>query len=661
MTEIADLQVQLQLQAEQFKKGVAQANRSLDRMERNSRKTNTAVNKMQKGMAGLGRVAIGLAGTLGGMFTGAQVKAAIDYADALGKAAETLGFTTKELQEYRLAADLAGLNTSQLESNLTAFVKRVGEAKAGVGPLISGLKGMDAELLEGLKAANSQAEALQLVKDAMDGAATASDRARIANAAFSRAGVAMGRFFQSLDEAKTKAEELGLILSEDLTSASAILNDELAILTTQVGTKFKTAFIQAGIAVAEFFDIFTNEDAVAARVEEIEGVITNLVNQRSRFEQVFRNDPEALASNTSYLSILEQINFQEAKLLEVRGQIKKIKEVTGGPTPEEEAAAAEAERVAAALQAEADAAQEASDKLQKYAETLTLAANPAYAFEQAMIDINAALAAGFIDGDTYRSTVISVQEALFSVGTTAKDTAKSIEELALEIQSSVDPSIDFFAEMDVLNRVFEAGAINADTYRLKVLQLQEVFDNSDGITEQKGMWEELGESINFTIDLNKSFADNMKSIASSVISELLRIIATQKLLNLVMGSFGGGGGAPAATQAQGGAWINGVQAFAHGGVVGSPTFFGMAGGKTGLMGEAGPEAIMPLSRDASGDLGVKMNVNVHNHASGVAAVEVEQGDRNGEINVIINRIAQDIARGGGKVSGALERTYNVRR
>lgn len=45
--------------------------------------------------------------------------------------------------------------------------------------------------------------------------------------------------------------------------------------------------------------------------------------------------------------------------------------------------------------------------------------------------------------------------------------------------------------------------------------------------------------------------------------------------------------------------------FANGGVVSGPTTFPMRGG-TGLMGEAGPEAIMPLSRGADGKLGVRM-------------------------------------------------------
>ncbi len=57
--------------------------------------------------------------------------------------------------------------------------------------------------------------------------------------------------------------------------------------------------------------------------------------------------------------------------------------------------------------------------------------------------------------------------------------------------------------------------------------------------------------------------------------------------------------------ANGGSFSNGrVQAFANGGVVNGPTTFPMRGG-TGLMGEAGPEAIMPLTRGTDGKLGVR--------------------------------------------------------
>src|SRR5690606_12224979 len=57
--------------------------------------------------------------------------------------------------------------------------------------------------------------------------------------------------------------------------------------------------------------------------------------------------------------------------------------------------------------------------------------------------------------------------------------------------------------------------------------------------------------------------------------------------------------------ANGGSFAQGrVMPFAQGGIVSSPTPFPMRGG-TGLMGEAGPEAIMPLARGADGRLGVR--------------------------------------------------------
>ncbi|MBL4646083.1 MAG: phage tail tape measure protein [Rhizobiales bacterium] len=47
-----------------------------------------------------------------------------------------------------------------------------------------------------------------------------------------------------------------------------------------------------------------------------------------------------------------------------------------------------------------------------------------------------------------------------------------------------------------------------------------------------------------------------------------------------------------------------IQPFADGGVVSAPSYFPMSGG-LGLMGEAGPEAIMPLARGPDGRLGVR--------------------------------------------------------
>ena len=101
------------------------------------------------------------------------------------------------------------------------------------------------------------------------------------------------------------------------------------------------------------------------------------------------------------------------------------------------------------------------------------------------------------------------------------------------------------------------------------------------------------------IDGTTSVKDAFKSMASEIIKELYRVLVVQQMVNAAKGFFG---------FADGGAFSGGsqIEAYANGGVVGSPTTFPMAGGKTGLMGEAGPEAIMPLKRGSNGKLGVQM-------------------------------------------------------
>ncbi|MCO2180211.1 phage tail tape measure protein [Pseudomonas aeruginosa] len=117
-----------------------------------------------------------------------------------------------------------------------------------------------------------------------------------------------------------------------------------------------------------------------------------------------------------------------------------------------------------------------------------------------------------------------------------------------------------------------------------------------------------------------SFSDFAKSILADMARIATRAAASQALSSLFGGFFGGGNAAVqsgvdnlvsnSGLFANGGAFAGGVQMFATGGaftnsVVSTPTAFGMSGGRLGVMGEAGPEAVMPLTRTSSGALGVR--------------------------------------------------------
>lgn len=101
--------------------------------------------------------------------------------------------------------------------------------------------------------------------------------------------------------------------------------------------------------------------------------------------------------------------------------------------------------------------------------------------------------------------------------------------------------------------------------------------------------------------------DALETVANTIADQVYSIAikpVTGALGGLLAQGVGGlmGAGMPFAN---GGAFSQGrVMPFAKGGVVSSPTGFPMRGGM-GLMGEAGPEAIMPLTRGPDGRLGVQ--------------------------------------------------------
>jgi phage-related minor tail protein len=125
--------------------------------------------------------------------------------------------------------------------------------------------------------------------------------------------------------------------------------------------------------------------------------------------------------------------------------------------------------------------------------------------------------------------------------------------------------------------------------------------------------------------------------------------------------------------AKGGAFDYGIPAFAKGGaftnqIVDSPTLFKFARG-TGLMGEAGPEAIMPLKRDSNGNLGVRaqggssnVEVVVNNYSTAQAETRETTDSRgNRRIEVIVgDMVAQEVSKTGSATQNAFSSTYGTR-
>jgi hypothetical protein len=179
--------------------------------------------------------------------------------------------------------------------------------------------------------------------------------------------------------------------------------------------------------------------------------------------------------------------------------------------------------------------------------------------------------------------------------------ARRAKELQFQIEEQLRQSGQMATEEAIQNAAAKIAAEEAvnETLRRQQEQMQQI---------GQVMENALTSAFMAIVDGTKSAEDAFKDMARAIISELFKVLVVQQLVGQFKSGGGGILGALAGglnMNANGNAFMGGnVVPFARGGVVGSPTMFPMAGGRTGLMGEAGPEAIMPLKRGKDGKLGV---------------------------------------------------------
>lgn len=235
-----------------------------------------------------------------------------------------------------------------------------------------------------------------------------------------------------------------------------------------------------------------------------------------------------------------------------------------------------------------------------------------------------------------------------------------LEELNLKIQET----------QRLLGELYFTKGVNSEEFikaKNELVQLQTTAKNvNTAITSQVGVdWANISESIKSNLSsailtplqegesafdrLAKIGLNAVQLVGQEIIKNLMEQITLEKTLAAIktagkaIGSLFGFG------FKDGAAFKNGnVIPYAKGGVVSKPTIFPMANGGTGLMGEAGAEAVMPLRRMSNGRLGVEaennngkaVNVNIYNQSG--ANVETRKRD-DGSMDIFIRKVNEALS------------------
>lgn len=168
-----------------------------------------------------------------------------------------------------------------------------------------------------------------------------------------------------------------------------------------------------------------------------------------------------------------------------------------------------------------------------------------------------------------------------------------------ELQDQADGLRDSLSDAAAMTATFDA--------ELKRMRLALAETGKDVKTLERGLSSGLKRAFDGVVLDGMKASDALRTVANSMIKTTYNAA-----IKPVTDHFGGlmAQGVGGLMQGvlpfeNGGGFAQGrVMPFAKGGVVSGPMMFPMRGG-TGLMGEAGPEAIMPLARGSDGKLGVR--------------------------------------------------------
>jgi lambda family phage tail tape measure protein len=200
----------------------------------------------------------------------------------------------------------------------------------------------------------------------------------------------------------------------------------------------------------------------------------------------------------------------------------------------------------------------------------------------------------------------------------AQKDAESLEKSFNSLYESLNPLVklsrEYSEDTNILNNALEKQLATSDQIVLAQATLDEEYvaakEAITGLTEATSIWGDVAETAvnDFASGFSTTLVDGIMEgelafdeFARSFLANIAQMIIEAQILAAIKSITG-----VVAASAKGNVIQAGeVLPFAKGGVVSSPTVFPMANG-IGLMGEAGPEAIMPLKRGNDGRLGVEV-------------------------------------------------------
>ena len=615
---VGALRVELSANHAAFESDLSKAKKAA---EASARGITAAMNKVKDSFSDtitkinqFGGMAALAAGTGFAMF----IKKSIDTADQISEMSQKIGISTESLSTLKYAAEMTGANLESLGKGFIRLSKNAAEAADGTGTAKDTFTALGVSLKNEQGALRSSEDILKDIATKFRALPDGIEKTNAAVQIFGRAGAdlipTLNEGANRLEALQQRARDLGLELSTAAGKAAEDFNDQLTDLTSNaesfgrsIATKIlphlneylkiiRMAYDEGGALHALWISMGALGDALF--VPSLDKKIKEL--QKSI--DTPRHDP-----TTGYMQNVDDLKK------EMDGLIKQRQALID---------AADQERAARRKnEAEEKAAQESNAaNLRKTLETQNAKKAAAIKAEKDASDAHKLAVDLYIKDEASKWAALEewnenyIKEQLKNAEISQSiqdDFAKKGRSVFEAVMTPMERYADKLAELDGLLMM---GSLSYETYSRAATQAwndlqQGLKKTEDGFSDLKRTIDGWGKDsaraiVDFAMTGKASFSD----MINSMIADMLRMLVYQQVTKPLfewLGTAVVSAISIAAMAAKGNVFSGGnLVPFAKGGIVTGPTVFPMASG-AGLMGEAGPEAVMPLARTANGDLGIK--------------------------------------------------------
>ena len=583
-----------------------------------------------------------LAAVAAGGALAVMVKQQIDAADAAAKTAQKAGTTVEVLTAMQHAANLAGVSNEALSQSMIKVAKYASDAARGTGDARHAYNALGISVTDATGKLKPSEQLMMEVADKFAQMEDGAGKTALAVKLFGRSGAELIPMLNAgsagINDMMAEAKALGLVLDTETAQAAERFNDNLTRLNG-----VKKGFVNQIMM------------AVLPTLETLSDKMVDTAKNTSVLEGAGKAASVGLKVLASVATVVFKVFEQGGKLIGgvaagiyafATGRFREAYEIMKSVGSDYVSAFGDAAKTIEDIWTATD--KHVGEKTESIKKKVSA---PTIGLKDEAKEVAKATEEARSAADKYLDTL---EDQLATFGKSANE----IILYRMELEGAEKDQIEWAKAIIKTIEELEAQKKPLDEFtETAVDKFKELKDAIEG-------WGQ--DSTNALVDFATTGKQSFGDMIDSMIKDLMRMVIQQQIMGPMFRGISSLVGGMFTANAHGNAFLNGaITPFARGGVVNRPTIFPMARGM-GLMGEAGAEAVMPLTRLPGGDLGVRsagggVVVNVHNHNKSDIKTESREGPQGMEIDVIVDQmVAQKLGQSTSHSNRVMRQNFGTR-